>query len=294
MTHWEGGVATDDLRQLLTRRADELATNDDAMLESWAVEPSTRDETAYTPDARRGWPAWNAMSPESEFCEFAGSLARLIRPALVIETGVGQGFVTRRIAQQLGPGQQLISFEGGPALRQQLGRLPFFASPNHALGETPSPSRDDFAHAGLTVLDSEFPLRLDEVDSWITAARPGAVLLVHDAGNADGPVTPEHVMRRHIAEGRVSGVVLRNPRGGFLAIKADEAMLRQAHATIDELEGRVLELQVRLNRILNSSPARVYEKMRALPGVRRLVQRRTDGYESALQDAREEAKLPDV
>jgi hypothetical protein len=293
MTHWEGGAATDDLRQLLARRAGELATSV-AMLEPWTEEPPTRDETAYTLDARPGWPSWNATSPESEFCEFAGGLTRLIRPALVIETGVGHGFVTRRIAQQLGPGQQLISFEGRPALRRQLERLPFFASPDHVLGTTPSPSHDDFSRADLTVLDSEFPLRLDEMDLWIAAARPGAVLLVHDAGNPDGPLTPAHLMGRDIAECSVSGVVLRNPRGGFLAIKADETMLRQARATVEELEGRVLELQVRLNRILDSPPARVYDKLRGLPGVRRLVQRRTDGYVSALQDAREETKPPHV
>jgi tRNA A58 N-methylase Trm61 len=43
------------------------------------------------------------MSPEQEFCELVGALVGIVKPAFVIETGVGQGFTTRRVARALRP-----------------------------------------------------------------------------------------------------------------------------------------------------------------------------------------------
>ncbi len=233
VSHWEADRPDDSLRRLLQVRADQVATREivaksrNPLLDSWANEPPLVDEPAHMPRTSPGWSAWNAMSPELEFCEFAGVLMRFLQPSLVIDTGVGQGFITRRLAFRLSLDQQLMSFEDDANTRQDLERLPFFAAPNHLLGATPSPTSDDLARADLTVLHSKFPLRVREFDVWIDAARPGAVLLLHDDGNGHERGTPHHLMRSRTEERGVDGVFLQNPRGSFLAIKPDDARLRQ-------------------------------------------------------------------
>ena len=233
VTHWVGGLVDGDLQHLLARRADAIATRElvkqsgNPLLNPWVVEPLTEDESKFTPWATPGWEAWNDMSPEVEFCDFVGSIVRLTQPDLTVETGIGQGFMTRRLARWLGPGQQLISFEDDPEIRAALTALPFFRAPDRCLGATPSPTQADLARADLTVLDSAFPARLDEFDSWLAAARPGAVLVVHDAAERHGPDTPHYVMRRSIEESGLRGIFLQNPRGGFVAIKSAEPALRQ-------------------------------------------------------------------
>ena len=273
LTHWVGGVADDNLRHLLDRRARQIATrkiveaSDHPLLASWVEEPGTEEEGAFTPGARPGWSTWNAVSPEVKFCEFAASVAELVRPAAVIETGIGRGFTTRRLAARLGPDQQLLAFEHDPELRGQLALLPFFASSNCALGATPSPTPDDFARADLTVLDSEFPDRLNEFDTWLAAARPGALVLVHDASSGHPPDSPPDSMRRRIEESGLTGAFLRNPRGGFLGVQSAEPALRrelgsereQRMRLEDELVGirssrayRLIGLRGRISRWLQS------------------------------------------
>jgi 2-polyprenyl-3-methyl-5-hydroxy-6-metoxy-1,4-benzoquinol methylase len=62
--------------------------------------------------------------------------------------------------------------------------------------------------------------------------------------------------------------------------------LRQAHdAESAAQRDQILRLRVRLDRLLNSPPARAYGMLRDLPGVRGLVARRTTGYETALRGA---------
>ncbi len=224
-SHWEATSTGDKLQTLLQRRGEEIATreivtgSDSSLLRAWLDEPPLGDETAYTPWATPGWLAWNDMSPELEFCEFVGALMRLLQPAQVIETGVGQGFVTRRIAAWLGPDQQLLAFEDDVEIRCQLKRLPFFAAVNCSLGASPSPTVEDFARADLTVLDSEVPARLEELDRWIAAAPPGAVLIIHGTGDGHGPETVRRLIRRRVEEGGVDGAFLQNPRGGFFGVK---------------------------------------------------------------------------
>jgi hypothetical protein len=139
ISHWETDRADDRLRLLLGKRADEITTRETVneahspLLTSWLEEPGLGEETKHTPWATPGWPAWNAMSPELEFCEFAGVLARMIEPSFVIETGVGQGFTTRRIAVRLGPDQRLLAFEDDITLRGHLARLPFFNGSNRSM-----------------------------------------------------------------------------------------------------------------------------------------------------------------
>jgi O-antigen biosynthesis protein len=62
---------------------------------------------------------------------------------------------------------------------------------------------------------------------------------------------------------------------------ADKSQL-EARLVMREEEARML--RVRLERILNSPPAQIYAKLGRLPLLRRVVRRRTAGYQQALQD----------
>lgn len=185
----------------------------------WFVEPEPCDEAAFTPWAQPGWRSWNSMSPEVEFTEFAGRLVRMLQPALVVETGVGQGYTTRRLAAGLGPDGRLRAYESDGYYRALLSRLPFFTEAGRELAPEPTPPPDALAQADLTILDADDELRYDEIRRWAAAARPGALVLVHDAGNDHPPGTLHHRVRALVAELGIAGRHLANPRGSFLGVQ---------------------------------------------------------------------------
>ena len=187
---------------------------------AWRGEPPVVDETAYTAWAMPGWHSWNNMSPELEFCAFACDLARMVQPSLAIETGTGQGFLTRRLTESLREGQRLLCFEAEPTWRDALASLPFFDDPRCDLSADETPNADEFAAAQLCVFDSGFPMRRRELELWSRSAPERAVVLVHDAGNRHPDWTPHADLARLIDELGIPGVFLRNPRGGFLGMKA--------------------------------------------------------------------------
>jgi hypothetical protein len=186
---------------------------------AWEVEPDPVDEANFTAPASPGWHAWNALSPELEFCELAALLVQMAEPRRVIETGTGQGFLTRRLAERIGPEGLLCCFEGDEESRRALASLPFFGEPSHQLSPHPTPSEVDFAWAELSVLDSAFELRLGELEGWWRRARPGAIVLVHDAGNGHPAGSDQARVAARILELEIPGTFLSNPRGGFLGVK---------------------------------------------------------------------------
>jgi hypothetical protein len=190
---------------------------------AWDGEPPAHDESVHTPWARTGWSAWNGMSPEVEFCELAAALTRFFAADVVVETGTGQGFITRRIAAVLDAEQLLICFESDPVVRSSLRVLPFFAQANREMSDLPRPSAADFSRAGLSILDSDFPDRFVEVELWWEAAKPGSVVLLHDCGNGHPPGTGHRQLHDLITRIGVPGIFLRNPRGSFLGFKSPMA-----------------------------------------------------------------------
>jgi hypothetical protein len=160
------------------------------------------------------------MSPELEFCSFACDLARMLEPALVIETGTGQGFVTRRLRAALGAGQRLTCFEADPTWRRALASLPFFQDPRCDLSTNETPNAGEVAGAGLCVFDSSFRMRRKELELWSRSAPDRAVVLVHDAGNRHPDWTQHAKLARLIEQLGIPGVFLKDPRGGFLGMKS--------------------------------------------------------------------------
>jgi methyltransferase family protein len=189
------------------------------LLEAWQSESSKQDEKEYTPWADPGWLSWNAMSPEEGFCWFVASLVGMLKPEVIIETGVGQGYVTRRVYEQLQEGQQLLCFESDARLRDGLRKIPFFSKDNVHLASSSTPSAKDMFVANLVILDSDFGERYAELRLWRDNAQPGSVVLVHDCGNGHGPETGHAMLAASIKDLGLHGVSFKNPRGSFLGIK---------------------------------------------------------------------------
>lgn len=191
-------------------------------LTAWTMEPALVDEREFTPWAETGWQSWNGMSPEKAFCDFAAMCALMRKPELVVETGVGQGFTTRRVVKALqgvSVAGDLRSFESDETLAVQLAALEFFEIPGCEFASTSTPSAADFEQADLTILDSEPGLRYQELSHWVQSAPNGAVLIVHDCGNGHAEGTIHHALGTRLAAllgtGAVEGMFLTNPRGGF-------------------------------------------------------------------------------
>jgi hypothetical protein len=185
-------------------------------VDAWTSEPALEEERPLGKKDSPAWHRWNGMSPEHEFCEFVAALVRLVKPTLVIETGVGQGFTTRRIAAALPPGSLLKGFESDDAWRERLASLPFFDGVTTVLGNEPTPSDDDLAAVDLFVADSGVRFRPGEVTRWAERAKTGSFIVVHDTGNGHPARTPHHKMGELVTSLGISGVRLPNPRGSFV------------------------------------------------------------------------------
>jgi hypothetical protein len=204
-------------------------------LAAWDCEPAPLPESSGREEAGRvlkaaghtidavaaatygeGWTAWNGASPEKEFCDFVVAFVALVRPSRVIETGIGQGYVTRRLA--LEPSGSYVGYESDDELRGWLRELDMWTE-GFELAPEPEPSATNFATCDLAVLDSAPTYRKREIDLWRTHAPPGSYVLVHDA-------RPDHPVRDgvwteladHVAGGG-DGVFLSNPRGSWLCRK---------------------------------------------------------------------------
>lgn len=178
--------------------------------EAWIAESEQVDESNWTVDGQ-GWTAWNVMSPEKEFCDFAAALIALVRPALVIETGVGQGYLTRRILPRL-PGRY-VGYESNDDLRPKLLELEIW-TPEARLSEDVGPTPEAIAACDLAIFDSVVLERKREVDLWHEHAHAGAYVLIHDA-RPDHP--SKNGLHRKAAEYLGDkGIFLGNPRGCWL------------------------------------------------------------------------------
>jgi hypothetical protein len=127
--------------------------------------------------------------------------------------------MARRLAAALAPGAELISYESDAGARGTLAALPFFAARAHRLSPQATPNEVELGRADLTVLDSDFDRRREELERWWRSGRPGTVVLVHDAGNGHPAGSPQAQIDELITSLGIPGVRLGNPRGGFLGVK---------------------------------------------------------------------------
>lgn len=171
----------------------------------WESEPAPRPEARWN---RLGgeYEAWNAYSPETAFCQLVGALVALARPVLVVETGVGQGYVTRRIRAALPASSSYVGFESNDEWRAIA--KPFLAE----LSAAASPHPELLAAADMVVLDSDPPFRQAELAAWLDRGRSGSLGVVHD-------VIPGHYgLKLELADllAAAGGLFTPNPRGGWV------------------------------------------------------------------------------
>lgn len=182
---------------------------------AWTEYEPAVDEQAFTPWAEKGWLAHNGQSPEVAVCDFVRNLIRMMQPEIVVETGVGQGYMTRTIAAT---GVHLVAFESDDEWRAVIARQDFWKHRKTALlSPEPTPSEAAFITAQLSIIDSEFVVRFDEIRRWHEWAMPGAVALIHDT--SDRPDTIHRSVRELIQDLGMTGVFLNNPRGCFMAVQ---------------------------------------------------------------------------
>jgi hypothetical protein len=189
------------------------------LVDAWNAPSRLVDEREFTPWAEDGWDAWNGHSPEMQVVGFVCALIGMMRPHLILETGVGQGYMTRYIAEMLDAPQLLIAYESDDDWRAALWPLPFWPATRGAaqLSHNRTPLEGDIASADLCIFDSDFEVRFTEVQRWHDFAKPGTVALIHDT--ADQPGTIHQSLRELIGDLGMTGVFLKNPRGCFMAIQ---------------------------------------------------------------------------
>ncbi len=187
---------------------------------AWNEHQPAVDEQEFTPWAEPGWLAHNGQSPEVAVCDFVRVLIRMMCPQFVIETGVGQGYMTRTIVSALRDEDQLLlAFESDDDWRAMMYPHQFWTDyqARVSLAFRGTPIADDFAAADLSIIDSEFEFRFPEIRLWNEFAKPGAVAVIHDTADRDDTVHQQ--MRRFIGDLGMTGVFLNNPRGCFLAVQ---------------------------------------------------------------------------
>lgn len=160
-----------------------------------------------------GWSCFTHIAVELEVAEFLWALVRALKPAIVVESGTGEGYATYALAAGCeANGRGIVySYEPDPDLRDAarvlLKGLPVNVLPGDTLGyDGPTPE--------LVFLDSGDPERGREVAKWGAVqkgwGRPpdeadaSMTLVVHDANLPRDYELPE------------GGVILPTPRGLYL------------------------------------------------------------------------------
>lgn len=174
-----------------------------------------KDESRWTPWGA-GWSAPNGKSPEKEFVDFVSSVVKLHRPGFIIETGMGQGFITKSINAAKPKESVFTTYESDAAFRKKPPVCGCIVSAKE------SPAVGDIKKADLLVFDSDTRIRLREIELWHKHGKPGSTMIVHDVSDRHGPEKIHTRLLNHIRELGINGSLLRNPRGGFISTKPTE------------------------------------------------------------------------
>lgn len=187
---------------------------DAPQIDAWTHEPDPVPEKTFTPWADDTWHAWNMWSAETEFCDQTANLIAELEPKLVVETGVGQGFLTRRIlARHDG---SYIGYEKENNWREAI--RPYWPdNPRFVLSDQPTPTVDIIRQADLLILDTEWVTRVNEFMLWLEHGKPGSHLIIHDTGQpGKHAATSMHMnLHRLVYNSGIEGEWGDNPRGSW-------------------------------------------------------------------------------
>ena len=198
----------------------------EVMLRPWRQEPTLQPERAFSPWGHPNWMAWNGHAVEVQVADFLSRLAtevatRSADPYLM-ETGVGQGFVTRRVIEAIPETARLMCFESDDQWREGIKRFGFWTDHlNACIRNDIFPDQADFRTADLVILDSNDPWRKIEVMMWQELAPEGSVMFVHDTGTIHPPHDGHFTLGFLIKTLGITGYWLETPRGSFLAQKGE-------------------------------------------------------------------------
>jgi len=178
----------------------------------WVNEAPLVDEVEFS-GKWTGFNAWNIMSPELEFCNVAKYVTKSLHDtATIIETGLGQGYVTRRVLSVMKDTQRLITFDHQERWLDMVENVPPSPQFSYELGQ---PGYLDMVTADFVILDSEPSRRKEELSLWFNHSPPHSMLLVHDTFHdsiEDSDTT--RFIKRH----NLQGWWFDNPRGSFLGV----------------------------------------------------------------------------
>jgi len=205
----------------------DVDTDWDALFQPWENnEGAVHPERDWTPWAHPGWLSWNEHAAEVQVADFLASLAREQSADtdewVCLETGVGQGYITRRIVSAVNPSKirGIWVFESDLEWSGRIRQLPFWPDNLHSCIKweiTPTPKQ--MQQADLVILDSKKPWRQIETMMWSEVGKEGSLLYVHDTGTLH-PTRDGHFSNGFmIQQLGLEGLWLENPRGGFLAQK---------------------------------------------------------------------------
>lgn len=191
-------------------------------------EGELRPERDWTPWAHPGWMSWNSHAAEFQVADFLANVASMssagVDQWVCLETGVGQGYVTRRIVSAVNPTmiRGIWVYESDPEWAGRIRQLPYWPDNLHSCIKweiTPTPKQ--MQQADLVILDSRKPWRQIEMMMWSEVGKEGSLLYVHDVGTPNLPHQAGHSKNRFLIEDvlELPGLWMDNPRGGFLAQK---------------------------------------------------------------------------
>ena len=121
------------------------------------------------------------------------SLLQEKRPdgVIVMETGVGQGYLTRRLGQMMRRETDLYwCYEQDHAWRMQLSvRDQWVTNYSTCLKDYPTPTYDEYMAADLVIVDSNKPMAEAEFYMWASLGRPGSLLVSRSSHEGSVPLS---------------------------------------------------------------------------------------------------------
>lgn len=172
-------------------------------------------------DDREAYFSWNIASPEHEFCRWvqdhAAQLSTEKNRINVLETGMGGGYITRRVLDVLG-GFSCESFHY-TGFEDMVELVEYVPEDVPICVKQGSPWAYEYRRADLVILDSAPKYRMEELRNMALHFKPGSTLFVHDAEKMRTALMNDIAKRceKYLVPWAVTYKWLDNPRGGFMA-----------------------------------------------------------------------------